>query len=201
MIARPLVRIVGILTIFALVLLVTPRVVVACSCMAPEPGRSAMDAAAADASISVFTGIAGPQGPDGVPVVLTRWFRGAAPPVAQVMLDPVGFVDPMGGMCGTVAPGLGTEWIFAATRNDTGRFDVHLCTTHAPLDSDVGQTLLADAVAVFGAATVPEPSPAAAPEPEPGSALDGVVPIVLAVLFGGGVVAGAFVVLRRRQDA
>lgn len=195
-------RILAALIAVSVLAVVLPRQVMACSCMAPEPGRSAMDVAAVDASLSVFTGIAGPQGPDGVPIVLTRWFQGAAPPSAQVMLDPAGFIDPMGGMCGTIAPPLGSEWIFAAPRNDTGRFDVHLCTTHAPLDSEVGAALLADAATVFGPPVVPDPSgePAAAPSPDPSSdALGPLVPIGLATIFGIGVVAGAAIVLRRRQ--
>ena len=144
---RSLVLVLAMTLGFAIVSLVAPPPTVACSCM---QSFQPMLEAKADPTLSVFTGTAGANEAQGVAVRLTRWFRGAIPPSGVAVLDPAGFVDPMGGMCGTTAPTNGTEWIFATGRNAIGRYDVSLCTTHAPLDSDLGRELLAEAVAVFG---------------------------------------------------
>ncbi len=183
---RSLVLVLAMTLGFAIVSLVAPPPTVACSCM---QSFQPMLEAKADPTLSVFTGTAGANEAQGVAVRLTRWFRGAIPPSGVAVLDPAGFVDPMGGMCGTTAPTNGTEWIFATGRNAIGRYDVSLCTTHAPLDSDLGRELLAEAVAVFGPPVIPEPPPAELdPLPDVGSivliglALVGAVG--LALLFG-----------------
>lgn len=176
-----------------------PDVAVACSCaMVERP----MAEAATDPTTSVFTGVAGPLVGAGVAVQLTRWFHGVPPPSGVAVLDPAGFQDPMGGMCGTNPPTAGTEWIFATGRDPMGRYVVNLCTTHAPLDSDQGQTLLAEATTVFGPPIVPELTP---PDPvagssDPASMVGAIVPIVLVVLFAVSAAAGAFLVFRRRRD-
>jgi hypothetical protein len=197
------------LALTATVRLAIPEVSVACSCAMPQ---SPMRAAAGDASVSVFTGVAGPQQAAGVPVTLTRWFQGPPPPSGVAVLDPAGFIDPMGGSCGTNVPWVGTEWIFATGRNAVGRYVVNLCTTHASLDSDAGRALLAEAVAVFGAPMVPEvpssepePEPDPSAEPEPGAVTDpaslpgSIVPIVLIVLAVAGAAVGVFAVAGRRR--
>jgi hypothetical protein len=180
----------------AVVSLAAPPPTVACSCM---QSFQPMLEAKADPTLSVFTGTAGANEAAGVAVRLTRWFRGAIPPSGVAVLDPAGFVDPMGGMCGTNAPTTGTEWIFATGRNAIGRYDVSLCTTHAPLDSDLGRELLAEAVAVFGPPMIPEPPPPPA-EPDPLSDLGSIVPIGLALVGAVGLALGLFGLARRRRD-
>lgn len=162
-----------------------------------------MHAAALDPTSNVFTGRAGSLEQAGVAVQLTGWFRGAAPPAGVAWLDPAGFVDPMGGSCGTNPPTAGTEWIFVATRNTVGRYDMNLCSTAAALDTDQGQELLAEAVDVFGPPTTP-----AAPVPTAGAdagvdATDlvaSVIPILLVALFAAGAILGVVGVIGRRLD-
>ena len=140
---------------FSLALLVRPvevPPVAACSCMMPS---DRMADAAREPRTAVFSGLVGVPTPEGVPVGLTRWFKGS-PPAAVVLLDGRGFEDPMGGMCGTNQPPTGTEWIFVAWFNEQGRFAVDLCSTHADLATPEGKQLLADAETVFGPA---EPIP------------------------------------------
>jgi hypothetical protein len=182
----------------ATVRLAVPPITVACSCAMLE---APMEAAAGDASVSVFTGIAGPSQAAGVQVRITRWFQGAVPPSGIAVLDPAGFIDPMGGSCGTNAPGVGTEWIFIAGRNEVGRYGVSLCSTHAPLAAPEGQALLASAQDVFGAPAVPVEPVADPPDDGTASPIDAVLPIVLGGLFAVGLVGGLFGILgRRRRD-
>lgn len=154
--------------------------------------------AAADPTASVFTGIAGPSEAAGVQVKITRWFHGAVPPSGIAVLDPAGFIDPMGGSCGTHAPGQGTEWIFIAGRNEVGRYGVSMCSTHAPLAAPEGQALLADAQDVFGAPAVPVQPPADDNEIDATSPIESVLPILLGGLFAVGLVGGLFGILGRR---
>jgi hypothetical protein len=146
-----------------LVLLVRPVAVapaMACSCAMFE---NPMAGAAKEPRGAVFSGVVGVPTPEGVPVGLTRWFKGS-PPAAVVMLDSRGFDDPMGGSCGTNRPPAGSEWIFIAWLNERARFDVNLCSVHADLATPEGQTLLKEAAAVFGPT---QPLPVATAEPVP----------------------------------
>ena len=145
----------------SLVLVVRPVSIpsaVACSCLM---SGDAMADAAKEPRTAVFTGIVGVPTPEGVPVGLTRWFKGS-PPAAVVLLDSRGFEDPMGGMCGTHRPPTASEWIFVAWFNERARFDVNMCSTHANVATPEGQKLLADAEAVYGPA---EPIPVATAPP------------------------------------
>jgi hypothetical protein len=172
----------------------SPAIVMACSCL----GRS-MQAAAADPELVVFTGIAQPPGVGGVPVVLTRWFKGQ-PHERVVTLDGRGFVDPNGGSCGTNAPLPGTEWIFVSERNELGRYGVSACSIHAELTTESGRNLLAEAVRELGPGTLDpgtrEPAGPVPPNDIPaelivaGTLGAGVLILVVAVLAG--------TVLRRR---
>jgi hypothetical protein len=184
------------IALMATVRVAMPLPAVACSCVMPDPAP--MLAASRDATLSVFTGVAGALEAMGQPIALTRWYRGAPPPTGVAVLDPRGFVDPMGGTCGTHAPGAGTEWIFVAPRDETGRYLVSMCTLHAPLDSDGGRSLLAEAEAVFGDPLVPK-AEGPADGADPGSALDAVLPILIGMLAAVGAVLGAFGVLGRRR--
>ncbi len=198
--ARPgAVRRIGVLllalTFAATVRLAVPPVTVACSCAMNE---APMRDAATDPTASVFTGIAGPSEAAGVQVKITRWFHGAVPPSGIAVLDPAGFIDPMGGSCGTHAPDQGTEWIFVAGRNEIGRYAVSMCSTHAPLGAAEGQALLADAQDVFGAPAVPAPPVADQNDIDTTSLLDAVLPFLLGGLFAVGLVGGLFGILGRR---
>jgi hypothetical protein len=172
-----------------------PPITVACSCAMLE---APMQAAAGDASVSVFTGIAGPLEAAGVQIKITRWFQGAVPPSGIAVLDPAGFQDPMGGSCGTNAPTQGTEWIFIAGRNEVGRYGVSLCSTHAPLAAPEGQALLGEAQDVFGAPAVPKPPIPDKNAIDTASPIETVLPIVLGGLFVVGLVGGLFGILGRR---
>ncbi|MDF2734152.1 MAG: hypothetical protein K0S97_775 [Chloroflexota bacterium] len=178
-------------------LLVRPVAVgsaVACSC--------AMDAdpivtAAQDPDQAIFTGVVQEPAAQGTPVILTRWFRGAAPQ-AVVWLDNAGFEDPFGGMCGTARPPANSEWIFAAYRAEAGKFGVDLCSPHASLATPEGQRMLQSATEVLGPPAVP------AAQPDPGEAADPVVSGVVAILVGlvalTGLAAGIFLVAGRRRE-
>ena len=172
----------------ALALLVAPGVtppVLACSCGVSE---APMRDAATQPDSTVFTGVAGPAEPIGVTIRITRWFHGT-PPGPVLTLDGRGFIDPNGGSCGTNAPPAGTEWIFVSSRNDRGLYDVNLCSTHAPLASDVGVELLAEAAATFGDAVVYEP------EDGGGDAAGGDFPLAAPVVLGLTGAAGVLVLL------
>lgn len=198
---RPPITAVTLVLVLGLLAVALPRSTMACSCaMSEQP----MHDAAADGGASVFAGIAGPLEPIGVGVQITRWFQGAMPPNGIAVLDPRGFQDPMGGSCGTHAPGPGTEWIFVAGRDEVGRYGVSLCTTHAPLDSDQGRALLAEAITVFGPGGAPEtvaasPSPTS-PAEDPAGLASMIVPIAVAFLFAAGLLAGLFIVLGPRRN-
>lgn len=199
---RPPTAVVALVLVIGLLAVAFPRSTMACSCLMVE---QPMRAAAAQGGLSVFTGIAGPLEPIGVAVRITRWFRGDPPPNGVAVLDPAGFEDPMGGMCGTNAPDVGMEWIFVASRDDVGRYGVSMCTTHAPLASGQGQALLAEAITVFGPGGVPEPpatptAPTASPAGDPAGLVSTVVPIAIAVLFATGLLAGLFVILGPRRS-
>jgi hypothetical protein len=189
--------------------------VAACDCMALEP----MPAYAGQPQWVIFTGTVQMPEPDGVPVLVSRWFQGP---------DPAGLVRIQGtwgvggASCETPLPPAGSEWIFLASRRDTGELDVNLCTPHAALGSDAGAAMLADAIATFGGGGGggggsdpntgvggPEPTaepagPAAAPtSPGSGNAGADVTPFILGatVTAAAGLLAGVALVARtRRRD-
>jgi hypothetical protein len=179
-------------------LLVRPIAVgsaVACSCvMDADP----MATAARDPEQAVFTGVVQEPAAQGTPVVLTRWFRGAAPG-AVIWLDNAGFEDPFGGMCGTARPPANSEWIFAAYRAEAGKFGVNLCSPHAALATPEGQRMLQSATEVLGPPAVP------VAQPDPGGTSDPVVTGVIAILVGlvalTGLAAGIFLVTGRRRES
>lgn len=198
-----------------LILLVRPVAVapaMACSCaMFDNP----MAGAAKEPREAVFSGVVGVPTPEGVPVGLTRWFKGS-PPAAVVLLDSRGFEDPNGGMCGTNRPPAGSEWIFIAWLNERARFDVNLCSVHADLATPEGQTLLKEAASVFGpsqplpVATAPPAvatAPVAGATPAPvGAATDApTIPGGLVLMLGGAgllvLLAGGLAAYARRRPS
>ncbi len=143
------------LTLGLLVRPVAVGSVVACSCvMDADP----IVTAARDPQQAIFTGVVQEPAAQGTPVVLTRWFRGAAPQ-AVVWLDNAGFEDPFGGMCGTARPPANSEWIFAAYPAEAGKFGVNLCSPHAALATPEGQRMLQSATEVLGPPAVPVAQP------------------------------------------
>jgi hypothetical protein len=175
--------------------------VAACDCMGLEP----MTAYAGAAERVIFTGTVQGLEPNGVPVLVTRWFQG---PDAAGIVMLKGTWGQGGASCETPLPPVGTEWIFVAWRNEAGELEVNLCTPHAALGTDAGDAMLADAVATFGGGGAggggssgnpgPQPpgQPVASPapvasEPAAESTNDALPPIVI----GAGTVGLASVLL------
>ena len=182
--------------------LATAVPVAACDCMAMEP----MKAYADQPSWTIFSGVVQAPEPNGVPVLVSRWFQGDG---AGAIVWIQGTWGTGGASCETPLPPAGSEWIFLASRRETGELDVNLCTPHAAVGTDAGAAMLADAIATFGdggGAPHNEEPPAAPIEPGAGgspSALAVFDPVVL--VAGGGaaiaVVAAVLFALRRRQTA
>lgn len=175
--------------------------VAACSCA--MPGSMKEYAAVENA---VFTGTAGEQIDRGVPVEVDQWLwgQGAAD---VVWLTAGSFGDSAG--CGTNPPPAGTSWIWVAwLPGNNGDFGTGLCSPHAQLDTPEGQTMLADALAVFdpkappAATAEPTPAPAAPVSTDPASddrdtgmiMIGGVVVLASLTMFG------AVALVARRQD-
>ena len=179
-------------------LLVRPVAVgsaVACSCiMDADP----IATAARDPEQAIFTGVVQEPAAQGTPVVLTGWFRGAAPQ-AVVWLDNASFEDPLGGTCGTARPPANSEWIFAAYRAEAGKFGVNLCSPHAALATPEGQRMLQSATEVLGPPAVPvaQPDPSGTAEP----VVTGVIAILVGLVALTGLAAGIFLVAGRRRES
>ena len=173
----------------------SPSLVLACSCgMSERP----MEEAAANPDAAVFTGIAGPREPIGVQIRVTRWFHGPLTG-SIVTLDGQGFNDPNGASCGTEAPAAGTEWIFISSRDERGLYGVSLCTVHAPLNTDIGAELLADAMLTFGDEVIVEPEPPTAGDPGGDATLDPALVLGLTGAAGVLVLLGAIWFRSRRS--
>ncbi len=184
------------------VLLGSARPAVACSCAMFE---SMKDYATVDNA--VFTGTAGLRTERGVPVEVGQWLWGAgAAPI--VWLADSSFSERSS--CGTTPPAPGTSWIWVAWRADNGAdFGTGLCSPAQRLDSPEGAAMLEEAVAVFGAATPPEPIPEPTDAaPAPSAAPDGtaVTRDSTALLVAGGVLIaslglfGGLILFVRRQN-
>jgi hypothetical protein len=175
--------------------------VAACSCAMPGSMKEY-----ATPENAVFTGTAGEHAERGVPVEVKQWLWPQDAP-AEVWLSAASFGDSAG--CGTTAPEPGTSWIWVTWRPENqGDFQTGLCSPAAPLDSPEGEQMLAEALAVFSVAPLPEASsePTSAPQApsDPGSSGAGRDASMLAI---GGAVAlaslamfGAVAMVARRQD-
>jgi hypothetical protein len=172
--------------------------VAACDCMAMEP----MAAYAGSPERVIFSGTVQVPEPAGTPVVVTRWFQGEG---AAGIVRIQGEWGQGGASCETPLPPAGTEWIFVASRFE-GELAVNLCTPHAPVGSDPGAAMLADAMTTFGdgggAPPGQSPPPAAAVPSAGGAAVDP-MPILLAVGLVTliGTALGALLVVRGRRGA
>ena len=103
----------------------------------------------------------------------------------------------------------GTNWIWVAwLPGNNGDFGTGLCSPHAQLDTPEGQTMLADALAVFDAqappASTPEPTPApespATVDPESSGRDTTMLVIGGAVVLASLAMFGAVALVARRQD-
>ena len=171
---------------------VGPQVAFACSCVAFD---DPVAEAAADPTSVVFAGVAQPPGPGGdVPITLTRWFKGPPPAAPVVLLDGSGFIDPMGGSCGTHAPTPGQEWVFVTGPTERATYGVSMCSPHGPVAEPHGAELLGAAIARYGPGTV-------APVEQEGPPGPSGIPaeLVLGATLGSAVLVLALAVLVRAR--
>ena len=173
------------------ILLWTAGPVAACSCAMPGSMKEY-----ATVEHAVFTGKAGERIDRGVPVEVDQWLWGEGA-ADVVWLTAASFGDSAG--CGTNPPPAGTSWIWVAwLPGNNGDFGTGLCSPHAQLDTPEGQTMLADALAVFDPnappPTTPEPTPAPqSPIEDPASGgrdasmlvIGGAVVLASLAMFGG----------------
>lgn len=193
----PMIRLIATVSSFVLVLaayLAMALPVAACDCMALEP----MSAYVGSPERVIFSGAVQTPEPNGMPVLVTRWFQGEG---AAGIVHVQGEWGQGGASCETPLPPAGTEWIFVASRFE-GELAVNLCTPHAAVGSDAGNAMLADAVATFGeGGGAPPGAPAPPPQGVGGTAVD---PLPVALVVGSvalvGLIAGALLVARGRRN-
>lgn len=172
-----------------------PPPVAACSCVGPQP----MSAYVAEPRTSVVTGVPGSLGDRGVPVRVTRWFKGpGASSIIWLSGDSFGLQS---AACQRTPPTPGVELILVLWMPEDGSDPSgSICTPMATLVSAEGRAMFEDAMATFGpAAPAPSPAPSGSPAPagspatgdETGSSGGGVDPALLAAA----VVAAALVLL------
>jgi hypothetical protein len=174
--------------------------VAACSCAMPGSMKEY-----ATVEHAVFTGKAGERIDRGVPVEVDQWLWGEGA-ADVVWLTAGSFGDSAG--CGTNPPPAGTSWIWVAwLPGNNGDFGTGLCSPHAQLDTPEGQTMLADALAVFDpnapAPTTPEPTPAPqSPTADPtGDGRDASLLVIGgAVVLASLAMFGGVALIARRQD-
>lgn len=172
---------------------------VACSCAQPQPLANI----ARDPDAVSFVGVAGREEAAGVPVQVSRWFRGFG--MAQVVwLDPgnlQGGND--GGLCGTEPLQPGTEWVIVGWRMERHVL-VDMCSPHALTDDAQGRQMLRDLTAAFG----PGAPVVVTPPPEAPSTIATLMPMVTAlVAIAAGMIAlsaailALFAIRDRRRNA
>jgi hypothetical protein len=190
------------LVLAALVLVAAaPIPCLACSCI-----QSTIADWIGKPDVVIFTGTAGPQVGDEVPVIVSRWYQG--PGGSPILMTPVGD----GASCGTqLTPG---PWIVTANIDpQTGKVIPSLCLPHASLDTADGQQMLDTVVTTLGKGNEPSASPeAGAPSPtptaeptsppsaEPGSPVAQTLVAVGGLALLGALGIGLFVRIRRRPD-
>jgi hypothetical protein len=170
-----------------------PGRVMACSCVPPRP----LAELAGDPNHALVVATVGQRmGSDLEPtVILTieRSFTSEMP--EQVLVQGIG---EQGAACQLSARS-GERWIFDVYRSPDGRFGVSLCSLGAPLGTDHGDALLAEAIGLFGAGATPAPPPE-----EPAAPVD-IAPWIggwgwLVALIGVSVVVfGAVILLASRR--
>ena len=185
----------------ALVVLMAPRAVVACSCPATQP----MAVYADEPETVIFTGITEPRDGRGYPVAVTRWFKGDG--VAPIVWLAASAFDGNDASCGIEPLPLGEEWIFVAySIPGAGELIVNLCAPHAMTSDPAGAAMVADATRTFGDPELLQPTlpPTGPGEPEAGDdGLRQVLPAIGATVAAGLVmILGVYAIttwLRRRR--
>ena len=171
-----------------------PRVTVACSCVGPE---QIIEMAAQQPESTVFTAIAGPKAGRDIPVVVTRWFRGV-PAIGPMIIEG----GPDDDMCGPTSPAAGGEFLFVTYQSETSRYAINGCSVQVDVSTPEGQALVARTVGWFGPGAAPSATdpPPQAPDDPAGDVAAILAPAAIVSLFALGLVGGALLVLRRRQD-
>lgn len=163
----------------------------ACSCV---PQDMVLESAGEDPGSSVFTAEAGNAVAAALPVRITRWFKGI-PPAEPTFLE---MLPGDGANCGlTNGPPPAQEYLFVTYASDTSRLAISLCSVVADVQTPEGVALLTRAAEIFGPGLAP---PSADPAPSPAPVGDGVamlIPGVLALVFGLGLLVGILAVVRR----
>jgi hypothetical protein len=187
-----------------------PRLVSACSCVAPQPL-----AAYAGPETVIFSGTVVGEDADGVLVGVERWFSGSgAAPAVRIAGD---FGN--GASCGVGSrPAVGSRWLWVAFRPqgdgpanplDAGAVQINICQPFADLATPAGAALLAEAVETFGDdGALPTPAPGGGEAPGGGGAasdpvLVAAVVAIAAVILAGVLVLGIAILVgsRRRRPA
>lgn len=188
-----------------------PRIVVACSCVAPTSL-----AEYAGEGVVIFSGTVTNSDEDGLLVNVDQWYSGAG--AARVILISGEFGD--SAACGLGGrPPAGTSWLVVGGRATEGGMipeltglpvTVNICRPFVDLATPEGQALLAEAVSTFGDG---EPVPAASPagvtaaRTAPAASDDGevstdtlvAVGVIVTLLAGLGVLAMVLLVAQRRK--
>jgi hypothetical protein len=183
-----------------------PRLVSACSCVAPQAL-----AAYAGPDTVIFSGTVVGEDGDGVRVGVERWFSGSG--AAPVVLIAGDFGN--GASCGVGSrPAVGSRWLWVAFRQegdglanplDAGAVQINICQPFADLATPAGTALLAEAVETFGDdGALPTAAPGGGEAPGGGGASDpvlvvAVVAVVAAILAGVLVLGIAVLVASRRR--
>lgn len=201
MIRRSIGSTLAVATALALVMLIAPRSVVACSCVPTQP----MAVYATEPETVIFTGVVEPRDQRGFPVTVTRWFKGEVL-TPRIWMAASSF-DGNSASCGLDPLPVGGEWLFVAYRiPDGSELIVNLCAPHALVASAEGAAMLADAVATFGGPqTVPPTLPPTGPAEATGddATLQVLQAIAATTFVALAMILGVYLVtsrLRRNQD-
>ncbi len=174
--------------------LAAPRLTLACSCMAPEPGAPIFDGNEG----AVLVGRVGPEAAGGrFSFAVERWFKGGAGATVLLQSATTTFADGQTviNTCGlNLVPG--SHLVLAAAIGE-GFLEPGSCSPHATVESAEGQQLIAAAEQTFGGGVLvgqpPPTDPAASP------AIDmGLVAIVAVLGVLGTVVIAMVVAFGRR---
>ena len=172
----------------AFVVLMAPRAVVACSCVATQP----MAVYAAEPETVIFTGITEPRDGRGFPVSVTRWFKGDG--VAPTVWLAASAFDGNSASCGLEPLALAQEWIFVAYRiPEAGELIVNRGAPHAKASDPEGQAMYADAIRTFGDPGPLQPTLPPTGPGEPVADQDGLRQVLPAI--GATVAAGLVMIL------
>lgn len=164
----------------------------ACSCVGPQP----MAAYAIEPRSAVLTGVPGPLSARGVPVQVTRWFKG--PGATRVVWLSADSFGEQSAACQRTPPTIGRELGLVLYMPEDGSDPSgSICTPIAESQSDEGQRMLAEAVATFGAPAVPVDAAAPVEGDGPFDDLVALAPAMGALVAGAALLALVIAVLVR----